>query len=84
MSAHSQTPSVGSESKWKWCSCTTTELRDVKCAECGKSVAYGYEQTLHYADSHWHLSCLLDNLAQGPWLADNPSSPLWGGAGFHP
>jgi hypothetical protein len=43
-----------------------------------------YDTIVEYAARHWHLSCLLDTLTQGPRLADNPLSPLHGGAGFHP
>jgi hypothetical protein len=69
-------------SNWQWCVCTRAQYTGVKCPECGKPLGI-YDIILEYAGKHWHLSCLLDNLTQGPQLADNPYSPL-GGAGFHP
>ena len=45
-------------------------------------MAYGFDAAIHYIGRHWHLSCLLDSLTQGPRLVDNPYSDL--GAGFHP
>jgi hypothetical protein len=77
--------SAGSESerRWRWCVCTRASYTGVKCPECVKPLGI-YDVIVEYGGSHWHLSCLLDNRTKGPQLADNPLSPLYGGAGFHP
>jgi hypothetical protein len=58
-------------------------LTEAKCPQCGKQLGTLYEIPVEYANKHWHLSCLLDHLTEGPRLTDNPFSPI-GGAGFHP
>jgi hypothetical protein len=54
--------------KWEWCTHSEVHFNAKRpgmvCRSCAKSLAYGYEQVVHYAGEHYHLPCVLDLLPE--------------------